>query len=117
MLSELLIKHLEAVFVVTGNHNKPWLFQKDRAELSPACHTSNQRGNTLDHCYAQFKSSYEVLSKPAFGRSDHAAIFLLPEYKQCIMRDVLTMRMIKCWSTQSGGILLHAIGDVDWDMY
>ncbi len=32
--------------------------------------------NTLDHCYSQFKNAYKARSLPAFGKSDHAAIFL-----------------------------------------
>ncbi len=35
--------------------------------------------NTLDHCYTQFKNAYNALL--AFGKSDHATIFLTPEYK------------------------------------
>ncbi len=32
--------------------------------------------NTLDQCYSQFKNAYKARSLPAFGKSDHAAIFL-----------------------------------------
>jgi len=42
---------------------------------------------TLDHCYTTFKRGYKAASLPPFGKSDHAAIFLLPEYKQRIVRD------------------------------
>ncbi len=48
--------------------------------------------NTLDHCYSQFKNAYKARSLPAFGKSDHAAIFLTPEYKQ---------RLAKCSPTGS----------------
>ncbi len=43
--------------------------------------------NTLDHCYTQFKNAYKAHSLPAFGKSDHAAIFLTLEYKQRIVQD------------------------------
>ncbi len=35
-----------------------------------------------DHCYSQFKNAYKAHSLPAFGKSDHAVIFLTPEYKK-----------------------------------
>ena len=38
--------------------------------------------NTLDHCYTQYEDSYKATSLPAFSKADHAAIFLMLEYKQ-----------------------------------
>ncbi|KAK1803349.1 hypothetical protein P4O66_004123 [Electrophorus voltai] len=35
---------------------------------------------TLDHCYTPCKDRYEALAHPPFGKSDHAAIFLIPKY-------------------------------------
>ena len=52
--------------------------------------------NTLDHCYTQY----------------HAAIFLMPEYKQSLRTVAPATREIRCWSAQ-----LVALCDVDWDMF
>ncbi len=44
--------------------------------------------DTLDHCYSQFKNAYKARSLPAFGKSEHAAIFLTPEYKQRLAQEL-----------------------------
>lgn len=45
--------------------------------------TNLTRGNrTLDHYYTQFKESYKAQSRPLCGKLDHAAVFLMPRYKQ-----------------------------------
>jgi len=38
-----------------------------------------------NHCYTPFKRGYKAASLPPFGKLDHAAIFLLPEYIKDIM--------------------------------
>ncbi len=35
-----------------------------------------------DHCYSQFKNAYKAHYLPAFVKSNHAIIFLTPEYKK-----------------------------------
>jgi len=42
-----------------------------------------------------FKRGYHATSLPPFGKSDHAAIFLLPEYKQRIAQKAVVMRDVK----------------------
>jgi len=56
------------------------------------CATRGER--TLDHCYMPFKRGYKAASLPPFGKSDHAAIFLLLEYKQRIVREVVATREV-----------------------
>ncbi len=53
--------------------------------------------NTLDHCYTQFKNAYKARSLLAFGKSDHAAIFLTPEYKQRVVQEALVEREATRW--------------------
>ncbi len=73
--------------------------------------------NTLDHCYTQFKNAYKAHSLPAFGKSDHAAIFLTPEYKQRIVQKPPVERDVTRWSFHSETMLQAALDDVDWDMF
>ncbi len=73
--------------------------------------------NTLHHCYTQLKNAYKAHSLPAFGKLDHAAIFLTPEYKQRIVQDPPVEREVMRWSSHSEATLQAALEDVDWDMF
>ncbi len=61
--------------------------------------------NTLDHCYSQFKNTYKARSLPAFGKSDHAAIFLTLEYKQRLAQEPPVQRVVTRWSSHSEAML------------
>ncbi len=65
----------------------------------------------------QFKNAYKAHSLPAFGKSDHAAIFLTPEYKQRIVQEPPVEREVTRWSSHSEAMLQAALDDVDWDMF
>ncbi len=86
VLSGYINKHPDAAFIIAGDFNKANLKM-----VIPNFHqhiSCPTRGpNTLDHCYTQFKNAYKAHSLLAFGKSDHAAIFLTPEYKQRIVQD------------------------------
>ncbi len=73
--------------------------------------------NTLDHCYTPLKNAYKAHSLPAFGKSDHAAIFLTPEYKQSIVHEPPVEREVTRWSSHSEAMLQASLDDVDWDMF
>ncbi len=73
--------------------------------------------NTLDHCYSQFKNAYKARSLPAFGKSDHAAIFLTPEYKQRLAQEPPVKREVMRWSSHSEAMLQAVFDDVNWDMF
>ncbi len=73
--------------------------------------------NTLDHCYTQLKNAYKAHSLPAFGKSDHAAIFLTPDYKQRIGQEPPVEREVTRWSSHSEATLQASLDDVDWDMF
>ncbi len=72
--------------------------------------------NTLDHCYTPLKNAYKAHSLPAFGKLDHAAIFLTPEYKQRIVQGPPVEREVTRWSSHSEAMLQASLDDVDWDM-
>ncbi len=73
--------------------------------------------NTLDHCYTLLKNAYKAHSLPAFGKSDHATIFLTPEYKQRIAHEPPVEREVTRWSSHSEAMLQASLDDVDWDMF
>ncbi len=63
------------------------------------------------------RSCYKAHSLPAFGKSDHAAIFLTPEYKQSIAHEPPVEREVTRWSSHSEAMLQASLDDVDWDMF
>jgi len=54
---------------------------------------------------------------PPFGKSNHAAIFLLPEYKQRIVHEVVVTREVMRWSNQINDDIRDAMNAADWDMF
>ncbi len=109
-------KHPDAAFIVAGDFNKANL-----KKVLPNFHqhiSCPTRGlNTLDHCYTPLKNAYKAHSLPAFGKSDHAAIFLTPEYKQRIVHELPVEREVTRWYSQSEAMLQASLDDVDWDMF
>ncbi|XP_039908517.1 uncharacterized protein LOC120747010 [Simochromis diagramma] len=103
VLSGHQAKHPDAALIVAGDFNRAKLKQ-----VMPNFHqhvTCPTRGNnTLDHCYSPFKGGYKAISLPAFGKSDHVAILLAPEYKQRLHQE-------------APATLQDALGDVDWDVF
>ncbi len=115
-LSVYINKHPDAASIIAGDFNKANL-----RKVMPTFHqhvSCPTRGpNTLDHCYTQFKNAYKARSLPAFGKSDHAAIFLTPEYKQRIVQESPGVREVTHWSSHSEAMLQASLDDVDWDMF
>ncbi len=115
-LSGYINIHPDAACIVAGDFNKANL-----KKVIPNFHqhiSCPTRGlNTLDHCYTQFKNAYKAHSLPAFGKSDHAAIFLTPDYKQRILQEPPVEREVTRWSSHSEATLQASLDDVDWDMF
>ncbi len=109
-----------AIFVGTKDFN--WDFNKaNLKKVLPNFHqhiSCPTRGlNTLDHCYTPLNNAYKAHSLPAFGKSDHVAIFLTPEYKQRIAREPPVERKVTRWSPHSEATLQASLDDVVWDMF
>ncbi len=115
-LSGYTNKHPDAAFIIAGDFNKA-----SRRQVMPnfyqhvSCPT--RWPNKLDPCYTQFKNAYNARSLPAFGKLDHAAIFLTPEYKQMIAHEPPVEREVTRWSSHSEAMLQAALDDIDWDMF
>ncbi len=115
-LSGYINIHPDAACIIAGDFNKANL-----KKVIPNFHqhiSCPTRGlNTLDHCYTQFKNAYKAHSLPAFGKSDHAAIFLTPDYKQRILQEPPVEREVTRWSPHSEATLQASLDDVNWDMF
>ncbi len=115
-ISGYVNKHPDAACIITGDFNKANL-----KKVLPNFHqhiSCPTRGlNTLDHCYTPLNNAYKAHSLPAFGKSDHVAIFLTPEYKQRIAREPPVEREVTRWSPHSEAMLQASLDDVDWDMF
>ncbi|KAK1804591.1 hypothetical protein P4O66_020585 [Electrophorus voltai] len=115
-LTQFQAQHRDAALIVVGDFNSanlkhavPNLYQHI---------TFPTRGNrTLDHCYTPYKDSYKALAHPPFGKSDHAAIFLLPKYKQRLKREAPVQGEVARWTDQLVAALQDALDDADWDMF
>ncbi len=115
-LSGYINKHPDAACIIAGDFNKANL-----KKVIPNFHqhiSCPTRGlNTLHHCYTPLKNAYKAHSLPAFGKSDHAAIFLTPEYKQRMVQVPPVEREVTRWSSHSEATLQAALDEVDWDMF
>ncbi len=115
-LSGYINKHPDAACIIAGDFNKANL-RKVMLNFQQHIFCPTRGQNTLDHCYTQFKNAYKARSLPAFGKSDHAAIFLTPEYKQRIVQKPPVEREVTRWSSHSEAMLQASLDDDDWDMF
>ncbi|KAK0136904.1 hypothetical protein N1851_026926 [Merluccius polli] len=119
-LHEVLAGHQttlrDAALIVAGDFNRANL-KTVRPDLRQhiTCATRGER--TLDHCYSPFKDGYRAKSLPPFGKSDHAAILLIPKYKQRLKQEAPVRREVTRWSDQSEASLQDALDTADWEMF
>ncbi len=116
MLSGYINKHPDAAFIIAGDFNKANL-KKVNANFHQHISCPTRGLNTLDHCYTPLKNAYKAHSLPAFGKLDHAAIFLTPEYKQRIVQGPPVEREVTRWSSHSEAMLQASLDYVDWDIF
>ncbi len=115
-ISGYVNKHPDAACIITGDFNKANL-KKVLPNFHQHISCPTRVLNTLDHCYTPLNNAYKAHSLPAFGKSDHVAIFLTPEYKQRIAREPPVEREVTRWSPHSEAMLQASLDDVDWDMF
>ncbi len=109
-------KHPDGAFIIAGVFNKANLMQiMPNFYQHESCPTRGP--NRLDHCYSQLKKFNNARSLLAFCKSDHAAIFLTPEYKQRLFQEPPGERVVMHRSSHSEAMLHTALDDVDWDMF
>ncbi|KAK3546380.1 hypothetical protein QTP70_026166 [Hemibagrus guttatus] len=96
-----------------------WTLNSTALYKKVTCPTMGER--TLDHCYTTIKDGYKAQSCPPFGKSDHAAIFLMQKYKQRLKQEVPAQREVARWTDQLGtalqDTLQDALNDAEWDMF
>ncbi len=109
-LSAYINKHPDAASIIAGDFNKANL-KKVMPNFHQHVSCPTRGPNTLDHCYTQFKNAYKAHSLLAFGKSDHAAIFLTPEYKQRIVQEPPVEREVTRWSSHSEAMLQAALDE------
>jgi len=86
-------QHPDVAVVVPGDFNRANL-KKVMPNFHQHIMCAARGEGTLDHCHMPFKRDYKAVSLP-LSKSDHAAFFLLLEYKQWIVREAVVTRDIK----------------------
>lgn len=116
IVNKLENTHPDAAFVVLGDFNRA-----NMKNVLPKYyqHVSlPTRGeHTLDHCYTPFRNGYKPLLRPAFDKSDHSAILLLPAYKQRLKLEKTVSRQVHRWSRTSDEVLQDCFETTDWQMF
>ncbi len=115
-ISEQETAHPDAAFIITGDFNKA-NFRTIAPKYSQHVTINTCGDRILDHCYSPFRDAYKSLPRPAFGKSDHSSVLLLPAYRQKLKREAPALRTVQCWSDQSDAILQDCFDHMAWDMF
>lgn len=94
--------YTEAAFIVAGDFNKANLLTS-LPKFYQHIDCVTRAGSILDHCYSNFCDAYNP--PPAFGKSDHDSILLIPAYRQKLKPETPILRSIQRWSDQSDSTL------------
>ena len=73
--------------------------------------------NILDHAYSPYSHAYKARPRPAFGKSDHSSVLLLPCYRQKLKREKPVIRSIQRWTEQSDEALCDCFQTTDWGIF
>lgn len=60
---------------------------------------------------------YVAKSLHPFGKSDHAAMFLMQKYKQRLKQEAPVRREVMLWTDQSEAMLQDNLDVTDWEMF
>ena len=115
-LNRVQQRYPDAAQIIAGDFNKANL-NRVMPEFIQHIIFPTRGENTLDHCYTEFKECYKATLLPAFGKSDHAAVFLVPKYIQRSRKEPPVTREVKRWTDHSVAVLQDALSNVDWDMF
>ena len=109
-------RHPGAALIVLGDFNRAKL-TRGLPEFKQHINFPTRGDNILDHCYTPFRDCYKATSMPAFDKSDHVAVFLVPKYKQKILQEAPVTKDVQRWSDQSETLLQDALENADWEMF
>jgi hypothetical protein len=115
ILCKLETIYPEDAFIVAGDFNKANLRTR-LPKFYQHIEYTTCRGNTLGHCYSNFRNAHKVIPCSPFGKSDHDAILFLPSYRQKLKQDVPVTRNIQHCSDQSEATLQDCFDHPDWNM-
>ena len=107
---------VNAVAIVAGDFNKcnfkiafPNYYQHVKHPTRGA--------HILDHCYSNVKSAYKSSLRPAFGKSDHSSVLLLPTYIQRSKQSNPSSCIVQCWTKESEVKLQGCFDATDWSVF
>uniref|UniRef100_A0A6I8SKL5 Reverse transcriptase domain-containing protein n=1 Tax=Xenopus tropicalis TaxID=8364 RepID=A0A6I8SKL5_XENTR len=108
--------HPEAAFIVAGDFNKANM-KKVLPKFYQHVNFPTRGENILDHVYTLYAHAYKARPRPAFGKSDHSSVLLLPAYRQKLKREQPMMRSVQRWTDQSDSTLRHCFNITDWEVF
>ncbi len=112
-LSGYINKHPDAASIIAGDLNKANLkkVMQNFHHIYPA-----QLEDRIHWIIAtpSLRMPTKARSLPAFGKSDHAAIFLTPDINNGLFRRPPVEREVTRWSSHSEAMLQASLDDVDW---
>ena len=80
--------------------------------------TCPSRGtNTLDHCYTTIREAYRTFTRAPLGRSDHAMLLLIPQYRQKVKSSNSPTKRVWSWSHEAIVKLQVCFVCTDWDVF
>ena len=116
MVSKQETAHPDTVTIITGDFNHANL-RKTLPKLHQHITFKTRGENILDHCYTVFRDGYKALPRPAFGKSDHCSILLVPAYRQRLKTEPPVYKTVQHWTDQSDAILQDCFTQTDWDNF
>ena len=108
--------HPEAVSIVVGDFNRTNM-KKVLPKYYQHINFPTRGDQILDHCYSQIRKCYKPLPRPAFGKSDHTSIMLIPTYRQRLKQEKPVSRAVQRWSAEAISTLQDCFDTTDWQMF